>query len=384
MRFSKLGLGLVVMATAAALGCSGGSADPEASTQGALESTVERPPQFVILAFDGSQSLDFWNESRAFAKQAGVKFTYFISGVYFLADAHKSAYQGPRHNAGKSDIGFGGTAESIVPRIDHLRLAREEGHEVASHANGHFDGSAWTDAEWSREFDQFNKLVFENGTLNGFAGTALGFAKDDVVGFRAPLLGHSPGLFTNLKTHQFAYDTSRSAASNYWPEKLSGIWNFPLAQLKIVGSGKRTLSMDYNFYYAHSNGQSDPSRKEQYKKETLDTYMQYFQSNYFGNRAPLHIGHHFSKWNGGAYWEAMQTFTQRVCSQPEVKCGTYKELLRYVEDHSEQLPAFRTGQFTKMPRPPSAGEPEVIDPAVADKDLEAYGFVGDVAAAHEQ
>jgi len=60
----------------------------------------QRPPQYVMLAFDGSKSLSFWESSRAFARDSNVRFTYFISGVYFVDDAHKSVYQGPRRSAG--------------------------------------------------------------------------------------------------------------------------------------------------------------------------------------------------------------------------------------------------------------------------------------------
>lgn len=365
-----------------ASGCSSSSSgsSEDDKSEGAL--ATDRPPQYVLLAFDGSLNLDFWKESRQFAKDNGVKFTYFISGPYFLGDAKKSMYQGPHHGVGKSDIGFGGVTDAIKARLEQMRLARSEGHEMGSHACGHFDGTSWTADDWENEFQQFDKLIFQAGPNNGFAQPNIGFTLSDVVGFRAPLLGQGPGLYTTLKNHHFAYDTSKTAAVDYWPQKLGGVWNFPLAQVRIVGSGKRTLSMDYNFYYSQSGGVSHPENKEQYKKEMLDTYMQYFQTNYFGNRAPVHIGHHFSKWNGGAYWEAMQTFAKRVCSQPEVKCVTYKELLSFVEANADKIPAWKAGQFTKMPRPPSVDEPAPIEPAVADEDLEAAGFVRDSVEAH--
>ncbi|MFO0671307.1 MAG: hypothetical protein U0235_17035 [Polyangiaceae bacterium] len=372
-----------LLALLAAPGCSSApSTEEPTQSEGALAS--DRPPQFVLLAFDGSLNLDFWRESRQFAKTAGVKFTYFISGTYFLADAKKTSYQGPHHAAGKSDIGFGGDAAAIKARLEQLRLARSEGHEMGSHANGHFDGTAWTSADWESEFQAFDKLIFQAGPMNGFAQPNIGFALPDVVGFRAPLLGQGPGLYTTLSGHHYLYDTSKTAAVDYWPEKKNGVWNFPLAQLRVVGSGKKTLSMDYNFYFTQSNGVSKPENKELYKKEMLDTYMQYFETNYFGNRAPVNIGHHFSKWNGGAYWEAMQTFAKRVCGQPEVKCVTYKELMGFVEANADKIPAWKAGQFNKMPKPPSAGEAAEIEPAVADEDLEAAGFVRDGVHAHEE
>jgi hypothetical protein len=87
----------------------------------------------------------------------------------------------------------------------------------------------------------------------------------------------------------------------------------------------------------------------------LKTYLAYFAGNYLGNRAPVHIGHHFSKWNGGAYWKAMQEFAQAVCGLPEVRCVTYREL----EDYMEALPAsaffaYREGRFEKSEFPAAA------------------------------
>ncbi len=162
------------------------------------------------------------------------------------------------------------------------------------------------------------------------------------------------------------------------------MWNFPLAQVRVVGSGKRTLSMDYNFYYTQSGGTSKAENKELYKKEMLDTYMKYFQDNYFGNRAPVHIGHHFSKWNGGAYWEAMQAFTKRVCGLPEVKCVTYNELVKFMEAHVADRAKYQAGSFTPLPRPPASSEPTPVEPVVPDDQLEAEGLIGDVAAAHDE
>lgn len=370
-----------VLAAAFAAGCAGSSSEMDESA-GALGS--DRPPQFVILAFDGSLNLDFWKESRQFAREAGVKFTYFISGTYFLNDSKKSLYAGPHHSAGKSDIGFGGPSENVKTRLEHLRLAKSEGHEMASHANGHFNGTAWTESDWDQEFEAFNKLIFEAGPNNGFAQPSLGFSIPDVVGFRAPLLGQGAPLYATLRSHGFVYDTSKTNATNYWPEKVNGVWNFPLAQIRVVGSGKKTLSMDYNFYYTHSQGVSKPANKDLYKKEMLDTYMAYFQGNYFGNRAPLHIGHHFSKWNGGAYWEAMQAFAKRVCSQPEVKCVTYKELLAFTEANKSKIPNYKAGAFTKMPRPPSAGEETSPEDAIDDAELDREGIVRDSAEAHAE
>jgi hypothetical protein len=62
-----------------------------------------------------------------------------------------------------------------------------------------------------------------------------------------------------LGAHRYIYDTSKTPPAGYWPERQNGIWNFPLAELRIAGTGKRTLSMDYSFYFAQSEGKPDPA-----------------------------------------------------------------------------------------------------------------------------
>jgi hypothetical protein len=296
-----------------------------------------------------------------------VKLTYFISGTYFIPTAQKHLYVAPGgHGPGVSEIGWGGVPADIALRYKNVQAAKDEGHEIGSHANGHFDGSSWTEADWNSEFDQFDTIIFKG---MGVPAPNLQFGPSNVIGFRAPQLGHDPAMYTALVSHGFQYDTSKTSRSNYWPQQVDGVWNFPLAELKIVGSGKNTLSMDYNFYFQQSKGEPDPANKETYKKQMLDTYQQYFEQNYFGNRGPVHIGHHFSKWNGGAYWEAMQTFAKRVCGLPEVQCVTYRDLLGFVNENKDKLASYQAGAFTKMPRPPSADAPVDITPSFTDEEL---------------
>ena len=70
-------------------GCSGDRGDDVASGEAAQ--TQSRPPQLVLMGFDGSLNLAFWEESLRFARENNIKFTYWISGVYFIPDAKKSA-----------------------------------------------------------------------------------------------------------------------------------------------------------------------------------------------------------------------------------------------------------------------------------------------------
>ena len=140
---------------------------------------------------------------------------------------------------------------------------------------------------------------------------------------------------------------------NYWPAKnADGQWNFPLAEVVIAGTGKRTLSMDYNFYYAQSNAKPNPAQAELFEKQMYDTYMNYFLKNYNGNRAPVSIGHHFSQWNGGAYWRAMKHVAETVCGLPEVRCGTYIELANFMDaTDGNTRAAYVKGNFEKRAVP---------------------------------
>src|SRR6266481_9222071 len=122
----------------------------------------------------------------------------------------------------------------------------------------------------------------------------------DVIGFRAPYLAKGAALYSTLKARRFRYDTSGVGQANAWPEKIDGLWRFNLAMLRIQGSGRGTLSMDYNFFVAQSRAAYDPRRYDMTREQTLQTYLQYFKRNYAGNRAPLHIGHHFMSYGGGA------------------------------------------------------------------------------------
>ena len=72
---------------------------------------MAKPPQFVMLAFDGSKNVAFWEASRQFAKENNVKFTYFASGVYFLTQDDAQQYLEPKRGRGKSAIGFSSCRE---------------------------------------------------------------------------------------------------------------------------------------------------------------------------------------------------------------------------------------------------------------------------------
>ena len=190
------------------------------------------------------------------------------------------------------------------------------------------------------------------GPNNGLPGSKFAFAATDVIGFRAPYLAKGAALYSTLKAHGFRYDTSGVGQADAWPEKIDGLWRFNLAMLRIQGSGRGTLSMDYNFFVAQSRAAYDPRRYDMTREQTLQTYLQYFKRNYAGNRAPLHIGHHFMSYGGGAYNEALKSFARAVCGLPEVRCVTYAKLADFMDhQNADTLAAYRRGDFAHVAIP---------------------------------
>jgi peptidoglycan/xylan/chitin deacetylase (PgdA/CDA1 family) len=322
------------------------------------QAETDRPPQFIAIAFDNCTELERWQELSDFAADMNrdgdrVHFTFFVSAVNFIAQQNRHVYEGPRQPRGASSINFGGTPDDVKRRVAYVNALHAAGHEIASHAVGHFDGRSWSQAEWDREFRSFDAVLNNIPQSNGFdAGVTLTFPATDVVGFRAPYLATSAGLYAVLKDRKFRYDTSGNSAAEAWPEKVDGVWRFNLARLKLAQSGRATLSMDYNFFVAQSGAKADPRRRAYFRDQILQTYLDYFRTNYTGNRAPLHIGHHFFDYQGGAYKDALKTFARTVCGLPEVRCVTYKALADFMDGVSgDTLADYRKGQFTRAAAP---------------------------------
>src|SRR5262249_35036741 len=198
-------------------------------------------------------------------------------------------------------------------------------------------GRAWPPADGAREFQAFDETPARAGPKNRLpADGKLAFEHQRVVGFRAPYLGAGSGLFPALKAHGFRYDASRISPAAAWPDKVDSLWRFNLVPLRISGSGRGTLSMDYNFFVAQSRAANDPRRRALYSEQMLATYLDYFRANYTGSRAPLHIGHHFFAYQGGVYNEALKAFARTVCGLPEVRCTTYERLADFMDGLSAE------------------------------------------------
>jgi peptidoglycan/xylan/chitin deacetylase (PgdA/CDA1 family) len=319
---------------------------------------VDRPPQYVVIAFDNCTELERWKEWSDFAASMNrdgdrVHFTFFVSGVNFIAERNKTVYEAPHARRGSSRINFGGTLDDVRSRILFINELRRRGHEIASHAVGHFDGRHWSAADWKREFASFDR-AFSNVAANNGLPRASGFdfPVTDIAGFRAPYLATSPGLYTVMNAGRFRYHANGDAQSDAWPVKENNLWRFSLANLRIAGLRRKTLSMDYNFLVAQSMGLAVARNRELYRQQMLATYLDYFKTSYTGNRAPLHIGHHFTDYQNGAYREALKTFARAVCGLPEVRCVSYRMLADILDAQSpETLAVWRKGGFAHADMP---------------------------------
>ncbi len=101
-----------------------------------------------------------WERSRATAKEVGAHFTYFLACTLVM-DRKTSAktYQGPGQKAGRSNVGFGQSPEEVEARLRNIWAAHREGHEIANHTCGHFDGGQWTADQWDGEFTTFTSTL---------------------------------------------------------------------------------------------------------------------------------------------------------------------------------------------------------------------------------
>ncbi|MDG2339647.1 MAG: polysaccharide deacetylase family protein, partial [Paracoccaceae bacterium] len=129
-------------------------------------SRAKLPGQIVHVALDGSSSLPVWQDTLDFALEHDVKFTFFIVGTHVLNDDLATLYDPPRRRPGRSDVGFGGNKEEVEQRLNMLRRAYREGHEIAGHGNGHWDGSDFSYAEWSDELAQSRTFLAQAYALN--------------------------------------------------------------------------------------------------------------------------------------------------------------------------------------------------------------------------
>ncbi|MFC9843395.1 hypothetical protein ACFWFF_15135 [Streptomyces sp. NPDC060223] len=300
----------------------------------------EKPPQFVVFSWDGALEGDdeLFSHYRELAKEYNAHMTFFLTGIYLLPKDKKTLYDPPMHDPGAAAISYP-TDEHIRTTLEQLSLAWEEGNEIGSHFNGHFcdakGGGDWSVAEWKSEISQFYSFVENWKTNTGYTDLPpLPFdAKKEIIGGRAPCLEGQKNLLEAIKSFDWRYDASSPGDFQIWPTKKNGLWDFPLQMLPYEGGEYQGLSMDFNFLYNQSDGETegDPAKYELWRQETVDSYLAGFDRVYYGSRAPLFIGNHFEDWNGGIYMKAIDDVIKNVCVRKEVRCVSFRELADWMD-----------------------------------------------------
>lgn len=356
----------------------------------------ERPPQVVVISFDGAgvavggryPMFQYW---RDVSRSANARFTYFLSGPYLLTHANIDRYTAPQLGTATQAMPFEvsgvlplpGQSETDAIRYElgQLRDAHAEGSEIGTHFNGHICGdepgsvARFSAADWEQELDEFDDMVDHANENNAITPRVeLGFTSTDIVGSRTPCLeGDFAALYPELERRGFRYESSPtpdSRAPTTWPLRgaydtgKTSLWVFPLAFINQHNGKGRTLSMDYNLCFGNDTCRTKAAYPVQvtdrWSTQALDTYRQYFEANYTGNRAPVFLGNHFEMWHNGAYTEALASFAVETCNKPEVRCVSNRDLAEWLTaTPADQLDSWRAGDFPRyLDAPaPTYGEP---------------------------
>lgn len=300
-----------------------------------------RPPgkekQLVIVSFDGAHDNALWEKSLTMARRTGAHFTYFLSCTFLMTKADgRQSYKAPGQKTGRSNVGFAQSRDEIAMRAGHIWQAHLAGHDIGSHACGHFDGKGWSAADWESEFAAFRTALVDawkkagepEAEPQGWAD----FARNGIKGFRAPYLSLSNGLMPALEAFKFTYDASLVTKGPGWPATEDGMPRFGLPLIPEGPSHRPVIGMDYNLFIRHSMGVENKKDSARFEERTLAAYREAFAKEYDGARIPLQLGFHFVEMNGGAYWRALDRFLAETCGKPDVACVSYADALPPIED----------------------------------------------------
>ncbi|MFP1625708.1 hypothetical protein ACLB9X_11155 [Streptomyces sp. 5K101] len=319
----------------------------------------EKPPQFVVFSWDGAgeDSQKLFSRFRKVGKKYDATMTYFLSGVYLLPEKKRHLYDPPKHEVGRSDIGFN-HIEGIKNTVRELRGAWLDGNEVGTHFNGHFCGKnggvgTWSVEEWKSEIRQARSFVKNWKTNAGLpSAEPLPFDYDkELIGARTPCLEGRTNFLRAARDLGFRYDTSGSS-EQVWPKKELGLWDLSLQMVPVPGRAFEALAMDYNFMVNQSGtAKGNPALHRYWGNQMRDGLLRAFDRAYKGNRAPLVIGNHFESWNGGTYMRAIEETIAAVCVKSDVKCVSFRQLADWLDAQDppvlEKLRQLEVGEAPK-------------------------------------
>ena len=320
-----------------------------------------RPPQFVIVGFDGSGDVDQLRAWADLTRELDSHVTYFLSGVFMLTPGHRMDYRPPRLPRGTSAIGFAKPQDPIGDVTSLLSQAWLDGNDIGTHFNGHFCGAkginSWTTADWTSEITQFNNFVDHWRSDNHLGGDPTAYDHTVVVGGRTPCLEGRPAAYlAAMAAAGYRYDTSGTGRLS-WPRKtLHGLWEFPLQRIAWKGTGGGAqLAMDYNLWYRFNHAQPITTQAQRVlaSNAVYASYLAAFHATYSGNRAPLFLGNHMNYWgcdqaytecnhrghlqnpsqldHYGPFVDGLQRAYRYMCVQPDAECISYKDMAAWLD-----------------------------------------------------
>jgi hypothetical protein len=318
----------------------------------------EEPPQFVVMSWDGAgeTQAQLFTRFRGLAQELKGSMTFFLSGIYTLPERSRMFYKPPRHKVGASDLGYL-SDQAVHATIEQVGKAWGDGHEIGTHFNGHFCGkggvSEWSPGDWDSEIDQAVAMVSQWRTNTGIAdlpALPFDYAKE-LIGGRTPCLEGQANLLKAKRVQQWRYDSS-GTGTQIWPSKFqNGLWNVPMQQVPFPGHSFEVIAMDYNIMYNQSqtpNG--DASKRATWQQQARDAFVAGFQRSYTTNRAPLIIGNHFERWNGGIYMDAVDDAARQMAQHDAVRFVSFRQLIDWLDAQDPAMLAkLRTLSVGKKP-----------------------------------
>lgn len=325
----------------------------------------ERPPQFVVISWDGAGETKSKLNShfQQVAAEIGASMTMFTSGIYFLPESKKSLYRPPQHQVGASDIGYFSDS-AVHSTIEQTGRAWLAGHEIATHFNGHFCGPTgvdrWSVTDWKSEIDQAISFLSEWRTNTGFTDLPpLPFDyRTELIGGRTPCLQGFENLREAAGDLGWRYDTS-NARYPMWPLKVPGtaVWDVSMQSVPFPGLRSGILPMDYNFMANQSTVTNGPvAKRPAWRQQVVNSLTAGFDRSFAGNRSPVVIGNHFEHWNGGIYMEAVEEVMRTLAKRPDTRLVSFRQLCDWMD---AQTPAVTT-RLQQLPGPPRGGWDEYL------------------------
>ena len=312
----------------------GVEAPPSPPESGAESPSAPPAPrvQFVLVSMDATpsaraQSRDFFHRiQQRVSRIRGADgrpatFTLFINTGFLQLDPRDriprgedperwERYRGvlPRN---RPPIPYPDDTEALEQRVANTRSLASLGVEIGSHTVRHANGGEWSRERWEREFADHQRIL----DLHGLPRPN---------GIRAPFLATSAGYFDTLGASGMRYDTSRVTEQRRWPRRIidsegnrTNVWQVAVPRVDLP-DGNRSVFFDLTL-----------KRREISNQQYFELAVAEFEARYEGSRAPLLLSGH------GNYTAPTVRFMRRVCARPDVRCGTFSELVEYMDAHPE-------------------------------------------------